>query len=83
MALKSDTLSYSKNEIYQLKNIIPSDIGFFKKIGIQGSEGLQFNINGEGIRLGKSGMFELEGINITSLAFSATTNDFFILDYQY
>lgn len=89
VVLKSDINSYSKNEIYEIYNIIPTissafdNVRYFKKIGIQGSEGLQFNINGEGIQLGKSGMFELEGINITSIAFSATDADFFILDFQY
>jgi hypothetical protein len=43
-----------------VKNLIPSDINTIKSIGLQGSAGLPFEINGEYFRLGKSELFTLE-----------------------
>lgn len=59
-----------------LKNII--------KIGVQGTPGLLMCINGEGIRLGPSGMFEIKnGYAINSLSFLVENNQQrFILDYE-
>lgn len=84
VVLKSSTQK-GANQIHKLTNIINHlpEVQYFKKLGIQGTPGLQFNINGEGIQLGKSGIFELDDINVSSLSFMIDDKDFFILDYQY
>ena len=61
------------------------------KIGIQGPTGLLFCINGEEIRMGKSGIYEiLNGYKVNSIGFvpkpdsiSPGGKDYFVLDYQY
>lgn len=57
-----------------------------KQIGVQGNSGLLMSINGEGIRVGRSGIYEINnGMPITSIGFVVLPNDNqnFILDYQY
>lgn len=63
-----------------------------KKIGIQGPPGLMFVIDGEEIKIGKSGIYELYNtdISISYIGFvlknSAITQngeDFFIMDFKY
>lgn len=75
---------YLQNKYTNLKSL--------KKIGIQGPPGLMFTINGEEIKIGKSGIYELynENINISYLGFiikdsSFTQNgkDYFIMDFKY
>lgn len=84
---------------YMINNIITdylqsrySDLQNLKKIGIQGPPGLMFTINGEEIRLGKTGIYELsnEKIVISYLGFIIKESsqipdgkDFFILDFKY
>lgn len=86
-------------DFYIINNIITtylkahySDLSQLKKIGVQGPPGLMFTINGEEIRLGKTGIYELynEKILISYLGFvikeSAQVSDkkdFFILDFKY
>lgn len=55
------------------------------KIGIQGPPSLLMCINGEQIRLGKSGVYELNNeIDITFISFIPTReSDYFIMDYEY
>lgn len=69
-----------------------SDLKQLKKIGIQGPPGLIFTINGEEIRLGKTGIYELynDKILISYLGFVIKESaqipdgkDFFILDFKY
>ena len=61
----------------------------FTKIGIQGSPSLLMCINREQIRIGRSGIYELNnGINITSISFvpknTVSNNlDYFIMDFEY
>ena len=67
---------------------IPADkVEILKKIGIQGPSGLLMCINGEEIRIGRSGLYEINyDINITFLGFvikEKSNNDYFILNYQY
>lgn len=41
-------------------------------------------INGEQIRIGKSGIYEINnGINITFISFIPKESDYFIFDYEY
>lgn len=63
-----------------------------KKIGIQGPPGLLFTINGEEIRVGRSGIYELynEDIAISYIGFVVKDSlftqdgkDYFILDFKY
>jgi len=42
------------------------------------------NINGEEIRIGRTGIYEmLDDIPVTFIGVASTTNDFFLIDYQY
>ena len=55
-----------------------------KKIGVQGPPSMLMCINGEQIRIGKNGIYELNnGININFISFVPKSNDYFIMDYQY
>ena len=56
-----------------------------KQIGIQGPPGLLMSINGEEIRIGRSGLYEITyGINTTFIGFIVEADEkYFILDYQY
>lgn len=63
-----------------------------KKIGIQGPTGLLFCIDGEEIRIGKSGIYELckDDIEISYIGFiikdslyTQEGKDFFIMDFKY
>lgn len=63
-----------------------------KKIGIQGPPGLLFCIDGEEIRIGRSGIYELynEDISISYMGFiikdalfTQNGEDFFIMDFKY
>lgn len=56
-----------------------------KKLGIQGTTGQIFVLDGEEIHIGKSGIYELdnEEINISSVGFVPMNNEFFIMDFEY
>lgn len=86
------------NSFFKLKNIFKSifgdssDIKGFSKIGIQGPPLLLMCINGQQIRVGYSGIYEINnGMKITSISFvpipkendGGSTNDYFIMDYEY
>lgn len=58
------------------------------RIGVQGHNGLTLLVNGEPVKIGQSGIYELgvDGYDVTSLAVAAgsgTYVDGFIIDYQY
>jgi len=58
----------------------------FKQIGVQGPAGLLMSVNGEEVKIGRSGIYEINyGASITSLGIALTKDnkDNFILDYQY
>ena len=59
--------------------------GKLKQIGIQGPPGTIMSIDGEEIRIGRSGVYEINlGISISFLGVIVHNNDkYFILDYQY
>ena len=77
------------SKIYNIIDFLNSSInnrGRLKQLGIQGPVGLLMNINGESIRMGRTGFYEINnGVLITSLGFiiSNDNKDNFIVDYQY
>lgn len=76
------------DEIYNVINYLNPSIenkGRLKQIGIQSVPGLIMSINGEEIRVGRSGLYEIKsGIEITFIGFIIEDNEkYFILDYQY
>lgn len=77
-------------KLYELKNVIPESKLY--QIGLQGPPGMLFSINGEELRIGKSGRYELQGITVSHLGFMIKNTspipyadglDYFILDYYY
>lgn len=85
--------TYTKMELWKLVDIIPLlDVSYIKKLGVQGPPGLMFAMNGEEIHIGKSGLYEVDGINISTLGFVIKNRspipyedgkDYFIMDYLY
>lgn len=76
------------DEVYNVINYLNTSIenkGTLKQIGVQGPPGLLMNINGEPIRIGRSGLYEINnGINTTFIGFIIEADEkYFILDYQY
>ena len=76
------------DEVYNVINYLNTSIdnkNALKQIGIQGPPGLLMNINGEAIRIGRSGLYEINnGINTTFIGFIVEADEkYFILDYQY
>lgn len=79
--------------IYNVIDYLNTTLGvsILKKIGVQGPPGLLMCINGEEIRIGRSGIYEINnGVIINFIGFivkqSSQTEDnldYFILDYQY
>lgn len=90
-------ITVNENNIYLMTNIIDtlaSTYGLTEliRIGVQGPTGLMMSINGEQIKVGKTGIYELNDINIkiTYLGFALKENalnvdgyDNFILDFEY
>lgn len=90
-------ITVNENNIYLMTNIIDtlaSTYGLAEliRIGVQGPTGLMMSINGEQIKIGKTGIYELNDINIkiTYLGFALKENvlnvdgyDNFILDFEY
>lgn len=71
-----------------ISNVIPSlnieNIKRLKQIGVQSRPGLEMCINGEMIRVGRSGIYEINhGIDITFIGFMPEEDDHFLMDYQY
>lgn len=72
-----------------ISNVIPSlglenGIGRLKQIGVQSRPGLEMCINGEMIRVGRTGIYEINhGIDITFMGFMPEEEDHFLMDYQY
>ena len=78
--------------VYEINNLIEN--GPWNKIGIQGPSGMLCCINGEGIRVGPSGIYQLKNSNynitflgiiphISSDIYGNLSYDNFIIDYQY
>lgn len=81
--------NFEVNRIYNILNQI--QVNNLSKIGIQGPSGLLMCINGEGIRIPPSGIYQIKiGYKITFIGFiiknsdeTPDKKDYFILDYQY
>lgn len=82
--------------INALANILPVDGNTIQKLGFQTAPGFTFVLNGELIRVGKSGTYSISDINIKTLGVvgNATANpdnpipfnedsNYFLMDYQY
>lgn len=85
MKIEVDNLSLIYNIMDYLRTSIDNK-GRLKQIGVQGPTGLLMNINGESIRIGRTGIYEINnGVTITSIGFIIEdgNTDNFILDYQY
>jgi len=75
-------------EIYKITDILTTEKfkgkSPFSTIGVWGHPDLIMAINGEEIRVGQSGYYELTDFDITSLGIAAVSDkDRFTLDYQY
>lgn len=85
MKIEVDNLSLIYNIMDYLRTSIDNK-GRLKQIGVQGPTGLLMNINGESIRIGRTGIYEINnGVTISSIGFIIENGntDNFILDYQY
>ena len=76
------------DKIYNIIDFLSPSISgnkILKQIGIQGPPGLLMSINGEEIRIGHSGLYEINhGVNTTFIGFIVEADEkYFILDYQY
>lgn len=93
--LNSSSYNVDRNSI-ELKSLINVILNlpapYLKQIGLQGPPGLLFSLNGEEMRIGKTGIYEVEGINIYQLSFVIRNSspipyednlDYFILDFYY
>ena len=83
----SDTynlLVFSIDRDGQALNPYIENMGRLKQIGIQSHPGLEMCINGEMIRVGRTGIYEINhGIDINFIGFMPEEDDHFIMDYQY
>ena len=82
-------------KLTEVLNIIESISGAIdnktslKQIGVQARPGMLMTINGEGIKVGRSGIYEINnGVVVNSIGFVIESGDnnqsnYFILDYQY
>ena len=79
----------SLKEIYNvIETLNPSidNLGRLKQIGVQSAPGLMMSIEGELIRVGRSGIYEINnGVSIKYIGFIIEPDDgkYFVLDYQY
>lgn len=76
------------DEIYNVIDYLTTIINksALLQIGVQSAPGLLMCINGEEIRVGRSGLYEiLNGYKVTFIGFIVEPNDnkYFMLDYQY
>lgn len=81
---QSKILTLDSIKIYKINNgLTNNNIAKIYKMGIQGTPGLLMCINGEAIRIGPSGIYEIKnGYKITFLRFiKRKSNEHFIVDY--
>ena len=76
------------DEIYNVINFLQTAIDnktTLKQIGVQGPPGLLMSVNGEAIKIGRSGLYEINnGIKTNFIGFIIENNEkYFVLDYQY
>ena len=73
-------------EVYELENLIDNiaDVDTLTHVGVYSHPNTIMSINGEEIRVGQSGYYELNNFEIKSFGIAAETDDDkFIIDYQY
>lgn len=81
--------TYTKliNILIPLKSMGYPNIESLIKIGIQGPPSLLMCINREQIRIGRTGIYEINnGIKITSISFvpkESASSDYFLMDFEY
>ena len=95
---KGGNLSFSSTEMIKKENILNQlpHVGVIKKLGFQAAPGFAFILNGELVRVGKSGTYSISDINVKTLGVvgNATANpdnpipfnedsNYFLMDYQY
>lgn len=69
-----------------INNLKPSVIQGFNKVGVQSAPGTLISVNGEEIRLGRTGTYEVNnGIMVASIGIAAPDDEVkpFIIDYTY
>lgn len=80
-AIQLSDVSY---KFYKLNNLLPSALSSFSRIGVWSHSGLLMAVNGEEIRVGASGYYELGVIPVSSLGIVAQGyQDNWTLDYEY
>lgn len=75
-------------KLFQLENLVPvatsSDEGEFSRFSVWSHPGLMMAVNGEEIRVGSSGFYELDVLQVTSLGIVAQDfSDNWTLDYEF
>ena len=71
-------------KLYELNNLVPSDLSSLSRIGVWSHSGLLMAVNGEEIRVGASGYYELAVLPVTSLGIVAQGyQDNWTVDYEY
>lgn len=76
-------------EIYNVIDFLNPAIentGRLKQIGVQSAPGLLMSVEGEAVRVGRSGIYEINnGVSVSFIGFIVEPDDnkYFILDYQY
>lgn len=87
-----DTPDISLISLQQVPNLISSMISapensdvIITKLAVQGPYGTWLNLNGEGVRIGNSGIYEIADDNITIERFGIVNPDpsFLIIDFEY
>lgn len=75
---------YKLNELNSLNGPLSSNTRTIKRFGIWGHPELMMAINGEEVRIGQSGYYELNDFDVNSICVVADgLKDTFVLDYQY
>lgn len=79
---KTEQIDIGNVRLYKLKKLsgLPNNI---TKIGIQANPFTYFLINKEPIRVGRNGIYEVDGINISSIYAAPLSTGSFIIDYKY
>lgn len=70
-------------ELYKLAKILPIGNTKITKLGIQAPPSAQVAINGQPIRIGRNGIFELiQSIDISSIHIAPKIGEAFLIDYK-
>lgn len=76
---------YTCTKLINILTYLGENVEYLKKIGIQGPPSLLMCINREQIRIGKTGIYEInhDDIYIDSINFVPKNSDYFIMDFEY